>query len=132
MACLTADIYLGPGSVVSIGFVIVSFFQIGRVTVGAHGIPVLRLIGPEQPVVVVHHLIFICGIGHVVPAAVLCVPGYRKGLQSAAGEFYKVILQRIPSEHIFDLVVMHLAVFTVCVYHKLFAFAEHAVLYLVL
>lgn len=84
---------LWPGGVVGFGGLVIILFQVRRVTVGAHAVPVLCLAGPVEPVSRPHLLFGIDRIAHVKPLASLRIPGYREALETAAVKYHQVLLK---------------------------------------
>ena len=127
MAGLAADADLRERCGKAIGRRIVVLAHAGRMTFGAHEVPVLVQLGPVQDVVVTDLLVRI----EVEPAlAALClrsaVPGHRQGLQAAVGKLDQVLLQRIDAEGVFDLESGKLAIGSVGFDQKFAVVAKEA------
>ena len=74
-------------------------------TVRAHGVPVLALVGPVDPLLRVK---FQLGI-EMKPSVVPAVPGNGQALQSATGKGNQVLLQGKPAKGMSDLKIPHRA-----------------------
>src|SRR5262252_898202 len=103
MAGLTADVDVRPARSESIGRGVVVLPDAGRMTVGAHEVPVLRRPRPVQLVVAGDAL----GGVEVKPplAAVLPrarIPRDRKRLEPAVWKLDEVLLQRIDAEGVLN------------------------------
>ena len=90
---------------------VVILAHVGRVAVGAHEIPVLRIPRPVQFIAVVDLIVRI----EVEPALAAprfrpSVPGDRQGLQPAVRKFNQVLLQRLDAERVLDLEVRQLPI----------------------
>jgi len=67
MTSFTTNIYLRPGGVKSFSIDIKSFFQVGRMTISTHAVPVLTQIGPVKPVGMLNDFIRINSLSHMIP-----------------------------------------------------------------
>ena len=124
---LTADADFRPGCREAVGLGVVVLAHAGRVAFRAHEVPVLVQLGPVQDIVVLDLLIGI-DVKPALAAFVLrpAVPGDRKRLNTAVGEFDQVLLQRIDAEGVFHLEDGELAVWAVGLDQKFAVLAEEA------
>lgn len=98
MTRLATDVDRIPAGFVGFGLRIVVLAQIGRVTIGAHQVPVLIDLGPVQRVGGLNSLVSI----DVEPAFLVGVPGRAQRLQPATRELNQVLLQRSDAKGVFD------------------------------
>src|SRR5262245_35129525 len=106
MTGFASDVDVGPARVESIPSRVVVLSHAGRMTVGAHEVPVLRRPGPMQ-LVVVRDVLGGVEMKPALAAVFLCtrVPRDRERLKSAVGKRDEVLLQRKDAERVFDLEV---------------------------
>ncbi len=99
----------------------------GRMTLGAHEIPVLVQLGPVQEIVVLDLFVGV-EMEPALAALVLRprVPGERQRLQPAVREFDEILLQGIDAESVFHLEGGELAVGPVGLDQELAVLAEEA------
>src|SRR6516225_10229634 len=111
VACLAADADFRPGGVETVAGRVVVFLHAGRMTLGAHEIPVLVEPGPVQHVVVLDLLIRI-EMKPALAALILgpAVPGDRKRLDAAIRELDQVLLEGIDAKGVLHLEGRKLAV----------------------
>ncbi len=102
VAGLAADHDLRPGRLEGVGGRIVALADGRRVAVRAHGVPVLRLARPVQPV---GRRDLLAGVEEE-PAPGAGVPRDGEALQAPAGEGDQVLLQGIDAEGVGDLVLV--------------------------
>ncbi len=105
VAGLAADVDLRPGGFEGPGLGVIALDQIGRVALGAHPVPVLRVARPVKPVVGRDVLVGI----EVEPLAADGVPGEIQTLEPTAGKGHEILLQRVVTEGVGDLEVAHFA-----------------------
>src|SRR5579875_170069 len=76
----------------------------GRVTFGAHAIPILVELSPMQDIIVADVFVGI-KMEPALPALIFrtAVPGNRQSLQTAVWKFNQILLQGIDAEGVFDL-----------------------------
>jgi hypothetical protein len=96
-------------------------------TVGAHAVPVLGLVGPVQPVIRFDILSCVNGIAQMKPFAIFGIPGNGKTLEPSAVEGYEVLLQGSEAESMGDLEIAELTGRALCIYIKPAILHEHAV-----
>jgi hypothetical protein len=120
MASLAAYINLVPGCVVSAGVGVEVLTKISGVALRTHQVPVLIPLGPVEWVIRGDSLVWI----KVKPPLVLRVPAHREALESTAGKFNEVLLQRFDTKDIFDSIVSNLTVWPLRVYVERLSFSE--------
>ena len=103
VAGLAADADVRPGGPVGVGLHVEVLPEVGGVARRAHPVPVLRRVGPVQPVLRVDRLVRV----EVIPAPGVHVPGDRQALQPAAGKRDQVLLEGVPAEGVGDLELPH-------------------------
>ena len=126
VARLAAHVDFKEGRVVGVGCQVVVLLQIGRVALGAHGVPVLGHAGPVQRVVGLEPQVDGIGWRDVEPLLLLDVPGDAQHLHAAAVELDHVLLKRPDAEGPLHLVVVVLAVGALGVHPVLVTLAEEA------
>ena len=101
---LAAHADLGKGGVKAVSGRIVVFMHAGRMTLGAHEIPVLIEFGPMQDIVVLDLLVRV-EMEPALAALLLwsTVPCDRQCLDASIGEFDQILLQRIDTERVLHL-----------------------------
>src|ERR1700683_3652457 len=124
---LAAHTDLGKAGVEAVLGRIVIFLHAGRMTLGAHEIPILVQFGPMQNIVVLDLLVRV----KMEPA--LATPLLRSGipcdgqrLNAAIGKFDQVLLQRRDAKRVFHLECRKLAVWIVGLDQVLSVLAEEA------
>ena len=125
VAGFAGDVDFAVGGLVGIAGGVVALPQVGRMALGALQRPVLVATGPVQRILVVDLL---AGLQMEPALAALIlrprIPGDRQRLIAAAGEGNQVLLQRIETEGVGDLVIGELAVRPVGAHHELVAARE--------
>jgi hypothetical protein len=106
MARLAADVDLGPSGLVRVSLRVVALHEAGGVTLGAHGVPVLGLARPVEPISGLDILVRV----EVEPLSSLGVPSDGQALIASAWKRDQVLLQRAYAEHVGDLEVAHVSV----------------------
>ena len=89
-----ADVDLGESRVIAVGRQIKILLQIGRVAIGAHGVPVLRDAGPVQRIARLETFVLDVGRSHIEPLAFYRVPRDSQHLHPAIGKLNHILLQR--------------------------------------
>src|SRR6187551_1001188 len=84
----TSHIDFTPGRLISIFFRIVIFLQVGGMTRGAHGVPVLTITGPMQPIFYLDVLSSIL----MKPLILSRIPTGPRSLHSSTGKRNQVLL----------------------------------------
>ena len=103
VAGLAADVDVRPGGLVRVGLDVVVLPEVGGMARGAHPVPVLRRVGPIQPVLRVYRLVRV----EMIPALGFHIPGDGQALHPAAGKRNQVLLERVPAEGVRDLEIPH-------------------------
>ena len=103
VAGLAADVDVRPGGPVRVGLEVVVLAEVGGMARRAHPVPVLRRVGPIQPVLRLYRLVRV----EVIPALGLHVPGDGQALHPAAGKRDQVLLEGVPAEGVRDLEIPH-------------------------
>ncbi len=106
VARLAAHVDLRPRGRVRLRLEVVALYQVGRMALGAHAVPVLGALRPVQPVV---GRDLLAGV-EIEPLPALDVPGDRQRLEPAAGKRDQITLQRLVPERVRDLELGRLAV----------------------
>jgi hypothetical protein len=96
---------LRPGRPVGLVVRVIVLAQVRGVTFGTHGVPVLAVVGPIEPVVGSQRAVRV----EMVPALLPRIPGNRQALQPPAGKRNQVLLQGKPAEGMGDFEFSHLA-----------------------
>ena len=86
---LATDVDFRPPGIVCVGLGVVATAHIGRMTLGAHQVPIL--VAPRRVQWIVGHVALV-GI-HRKPAFASCIPCDGGHLQTAAGESDEVLLE---------------------------------------
>jgi hypothetical protein len=97
-------------------FWIISFAQVGRVTVCAHMVPVLHGTSPKEWVVGLDVLVGI----NVIPSFAFDIPASGQDLHPTVGELNEILLERFPSEGVLNLKDFHFSVLVFRFHHVLF------------
>ena len=103
VAGLAADVDVRPGGLVRVGLDVVVFPEVGGMTCRAHPVPVLRRVGPVQPVLRIYRLVRV----EMIPAPGVHIPGDGQALHPAAGKGNQVLLEGVPAEGVRDLEIPH-------------------------
>src|SRR5208337_49608 len=127
VACLAADADLGESRGETVLGRVVVLMHAGRVTLGAHEIPVLVELRPVQDVVEADLLVRI-EVKPALSALVLrpAVPAERQRLDAAVGKLHEILLERIDAERVFDREFGELPVRPVGLDHELAVAPEKA------
>ncbi|MNE54814.1 hypothetical protein D3C80_1496270 [compost metagenome] len=126
MTSLATYIDLTPGRFIQIFLKIVILFQIGRMAFSTHPIPILRLIGPVQPIFMIDTLSFIHFIRHIKPFFFGIIPGKCQCLQLSFADRNQILLNWSKSKSIFYLIFFHFPVFPICRYKKSISLFVHS------
>src|SRR5699024_9709317 len=103
---LTADVDAGPGSMEGISLCNIILLQICGMTVRTHGIPVHGISCPMQPIAVTSILLRIQG----KPLPFSGIPGNIQNLQLSLSKINQILLQRLPSKGICNLILFRTSV----------------------